>query len=120
MVPAKTFDASEATRNPPFPSLPDVLTEAIRLERARDHAEAARLLDEGLKVHQRAPAPLRFQALVLRTDLAVSLNELIEARGILAEAKQVALTADERESLGPDLRRADDLEVFLTHRGCAG
>jgi Arc/MetJ-type ribon-helix-helix transcriptional regulator len=107
-------------RHSRFHSLSEVLTEAVRLDRARAHAEAARLLDEGLENHKGAPAPLLFQTLILRADLAVSLNELIEARGILAEAKQVVIPAVDRESLGSDLRRADDLEVFLTHRGCAG
>ena len=65
-------------------------------------------------------AGLRFQALLLRADLAVSLNELVEGRGVLAEARQIRLSADEREALAPDLRRADDLESFFTHRGCAG
>src|SRR5690606_25693077 len=72
-------------------SLPRPLAEAEGLDRARDHAGAAVLLDEGLARHGGAPAPLRFRALVLRADLAVSLNDLIEARGILAEARQVAL-----------------------------
>jgi hypothetical protein len=101
-------------------ALKDIIAQAAQFDRARDHAGAARLLDEGLKEFAGAPAPQRFQALVLRADVAVSMNELIEARGILAEAMQVVLSAVDRDSLGADLRRADDLEVFLTHRGCAG
>jgi hypothetical protein len=100
--------------------LTHILAEAVRLDRARDHAAAARLLDEGLNHNTGAPAPQLFSALVLRAEIAVSLNELIEARGIVAEAKQVTLSAHERDGLGADLRRVDDLEVFLTHRGCAG
>lgn len=100
--------------------LEDAFARAVALDRTRDHAGAARLLDEVLARTRGAPAPRRFAALVLRADLAVSLNELIEARGILAEARQIMLTPAEREGMAADLRRADDLEVFLTHRGCAG
>jgi len=100
--------------------LETLLAEAARLDHARAWQQAARLLDAGLTAHPQAGAPVRFRALVLRADLAVSLSELIEARGILAEAKREPLTAADREALGADLRRVDDLEAFLTHRGCAG
>jgi hypothetical protein len=96
------------------------LDKAAALEARRAHAEAARLLDEAGTAHPEAPAALRFQALLLRTDLAISLNELVEGRGILAEARQVRLTAEERGTLAADLARAEDLEAFFTHRGCAG
>jgi hypothetical protein len=90
------------------------------LEARRGYAEAAALLDEALAENPGAPARLRFQALLLRTDLAVSLNDLVEGRGVLAEARQIRLTAEEREALAADLSRAEDLEAFFTHRGCAG
>lgn len=96
------------------------LDAAAALEARRAHAEAARLLDEALTANPGAPGALRFQALLLRTDLAISLNELVEGRGILAEARQVRLTARERKALAGDLARAEDLEAFFTHRGCAG
>jgi hypothetical protein len=100
--------------------LSTALSEALALETRRAYAEAARLLDEALTRDGQAPASLRFQALVLRTDIAVSLNDLGEGRGILAEARQIRLSAGEREALAADMRRADDLEAFFTHRGCAG
>jgi hypothetical protein len=100
--------------------LTEALAEAVALESRRAYAEAAGILDEAVAQDKEAPAPLRFQALLLRADVAVSLNDLGEGRGILAEARQVRLTAEEREALAPDLRRADDLESFFTHRGCAG
>ncbi len=119
MHPDNHSDRSDA-RAPGEHSLQDAIHEAARLDRARAYAEAARLLDDSLKIRSDAPALLRFQALILRAEVAVSLDELIEARGILAEAKQLTLNADDREALTSDLIRADQLEVFLTHRGCAG
>lgn len=124
MKPRDPIDSSDSPGPPTSPRqdhpLHKVLQEAGRLDRACAFADAARLLDDILASGTDAPAPLRFQALVLRADVAVSLDDLIEARGILAEAKQVALTAGDRASLDSDLIRADQLEVFLTHRGCAG
>lgn len=120
MMSSKPPDQDDSSPIVSVSDFTSIFLEAVRLDRARDHAGAARLLDDGLKTHERAPAPLRFQALVLRADVAVAMDELIEARGVLAEAKQVALCADDRELLGADLRRVDDLEAFLTHRGCAG
>lgn len=101
-------------------SLAHALITARLQDARREHAAAARTLDAALNPACAASAALRFQALVLRADLAVSLDALGEALGILAEAKQVPLGPSDRESLGSDLRRVDDLEVFLTHRGCAG
>ena len=109
-----------------IPDLSDTLATALALESRRAYEEAAQLLDAALVGSPgspgilEAPAPLRFRALLLRADLAVSMNDLGPSLGILAEAKQIRLTAEEREALSSELRRADDLEVFLTHRGCAG
>lgn len=102
------------------PDLSHALREATWLESRREYATAAALLDAALYSQGISPAPLRFRALVLRAELAVSLNAGGEARGILAEARQLHLDGAERESLETEMRRADDLEVFLTHRGCAG
>ena len=113
-------DASAHRTHHAHHALTDILHEAMRLDRARDHARAAHLLDENLNKYGDAPAPQRVQALVLRAELAVALDELIEARGVLAEARQIPLTASARASLDAELLRADQLETFLTHRGCAG
>jgi hypothetical protein len=111
---------TETSSTAPSEAVRAALDAAVALEARRGHAEAARLLDKALAENPGAPAPVRFQALLLRTDLAISLNDLVEGRGVLAEARQVRLSADEREALAADLSRAEDLEVFFTHRGCAG
>jgi hypothetical protein len=104
----------------PTDNLQAALKEAATLEATGNRDAATRILDNALLKEPGGSPSLRFRALVLRADLAVSLNDLIEARGILAEAGQVPLSPADRESLAADLRRFDDLEVFLTHRGCAG
>lgn len=96
------------------------LAEASRLESLREYESAARILDAALEHSPEASGYLRFQCLLLRAEIAVSLNDLGLGRGVLAEAFQIRLEAKVRESLEAELRRADDLESFLTHRGCAG
>jgi hypothetical protein len=101
-------------------SLETALVHATRLDAARDRAAAAALLDEALGDAENAPSMVRFKALLLRAELAVDANDLIAGRGWLAEARTIRLDAAEREVLGNERLRADDLETFLTHRGCAG
>jgi hypothetical protein len=105
---------------PPDSLLSEALRTAMELESRRDFVAAARLLDDAVSREPEAPSVLRFQALMLRAELAMTQNDLGEARGILSEARQIPLRPADRESLSSELRKADDLEVFLTHRGCAG
>jgi hypothetical protein len=102
------------------PDLHAALLSALQLEARRDYSAAADILDEAAKNGDGSPALLRFRVLLLRADLAVNLDDLGTARGVLSEARQIRLTAGEKDALDAELRRADDLEVFLTHRGCAG
>jgi hypothetical protein len=111
----------------PFAAVPDIcpdfrsaFAEALRLDAIRERAAAASILDDALKGASDAPEPLRFRALLLRAELAVDSSDLITGRGILSEAVRVPLTPSDRESLSAELSRANDLEAFLTHRGCAG
>jgi hypothetical protein len=101
-------------------TLDSVLAEANRLEASGNRVGATSLLDAALAKNENAPAAPRFRASLLLAEMAVDAGHLIEARGRLAEALQIRLNAAERESLSAEARRADDLEAFLTHRGCAG
>ena len=101
-------------------SLSEVFQEALRLEAAHDAAAAATALDIALVEDEHAEAVLRFRALVVRADLACTLGDLIESRGILAEARQIRLDARAKTEASAEIDRADALETFLTHRGCAG
>ena len=123
-----------STPNPPIPSpgearLKAALNDALRLDAARDRVGAAAALDAalddletvGAESDRAAATPgTRFRALLLRAELATDAGDLIGARGWLAEARQIRLPAEESEALSTESRRADDLETFLTHRGCAG
>lgn len=100
--------------------LSQTFSQALALEATRRTGEAARLLDEGLAADLEAAPALRFRALVVRADLACTLGDLIESRGILAEARQIRLDAAGKQEAAGEIDRADALETFLTHRGCAG
>lgn len=100
--------------------LETALAEALRLDAARDRAGAIPVLEAALHSAANESAATRFKALLLRAELAADAGELIDARGWLAEARKIRLGLEEREELGAELRRGDDLESFLTHRGCAG
>src|SRR5690606_38828408 len=103
----RSTDASAHRTPPARPALTDILHEAMRLDPARAHARVAHPLYDNLNTYRDAPAPPRFQALVLRAEVAVSLQELLEPRGALAEARQVALTVTARASLAAPIPRAD-------------
>lgn len=102
--------------------LDHAIQQATELEAARDPGAAARILDAALEAAPEADPALRFRALLLRAELAVTLNDAGGARGILADAFRALRNVDAvaRARLSSESRRADDLEAFLTHRGCAG
>ncbi len=104
----------------PAETLVAALAAAVRLDAARDRAGAISLLDAALESTENEAGATRFKALLLRAEFAVDTGDLIDARGWLAQARQIRLGAAGREGLSSELRRADDLEAFLTHRGCAG
>lgn len=109
----------------PVPSsLETALAHVLRLDAAPDktrtRAEAMQILEDALETDGNDAPAIRFKALLLRAELAADSGDLIAARGWLAEARQVRVSAEAREALPTEMRRADDLEAFLTHRGCAG
>lgn len=77
---------------------------------------AAQMLDKALANEQSASPAQRFQALVLRVALAVSMDDLSLAQTLAAEARQITLTDAEREPLSAELQRLDDLEAVLRER----
>jgi hypothetical protein len=48
------------------------------------------------------------QALVLRTDTAVRMDDRAAAERLLGEARKIQLTRKDRATLGGDLRRAEE------------
>jgi catechol 2,3-dioxygenase-like lactoylglutathione lyase family enzyme len=83
------------------------------VEAQGDFAAAAQLLDKALANDETATPVHRVQALVLRASLAVSLDDQMLARKLLAEVRQMALHEDERAALVEEFQRADDLEKML-------
>lgn len=80
------------------------------VEAQGDFAKAAQTLDKALAQKEPVPPVHLVQALVLRTGLAISLDDKALARTLLTQVRQIKLEAHERDALAAELQRADDLE----------
>ncbi|MGW7520018.1 bleomycin resistance protein [Streptomyces sp. NPDC054796] len=80
-----------------------------------DAAQGARILDHALATATPASAAERLKALVLRADLACTLDDPALAASLLAEVRKAedGLGAAERTALSDDLIRAADLRDTL-------
>jgi hypothetical protein len=75
-----------------------------------DFAKAAQTMDKALEQEETFPPAHRFQALVLRASLAISLEDRQLARTLLTKVRQIELEAHDRDALAAELQQADDLE----------
>lgn len=78
-----------------------------------DPVTAVRVLDPVLDEARGAGATVRVRALVLRAQLAATLDDAAHARSLLAEAVATPITEAERAVLADALARADDLADVL-------
>jgi hypothetical protein len=53
------------------------------------------------------------QALVLRADLAVRMDDPVAAEALLGQAREIQLTSQDRATVGDELRRAEELAAAL-------
>ncbi|MBN2984682.1 bleomycin resistance protein [Cohnella algarum] len=80
-----------------------------------DAAASAKVLDAALaKAEPAASAALRFKALVLRADAAVSMDDYTLAGKLLSKARQLALGDEERQAAAEALERAKELEQTIS------
>jgi catechol 2,3-dioxygenase-like lactoylglutathione lyase family enzyme len=82
-------------------------------ETKADFATAAKMLDTALASDKPASNSQRVQALVLRTTLALNLNDQRLPKRLLEQMQQIELSDDEREALAEELQRATDLEALV-------
>lgn len=78
-----------------------------------DFEAAAKILDAALAQDEPTPAVHRVQALILRAEIAISMDDQLLAGRLLGEARQIPLHDEDRTVLAEDLQRADDLEQAL-------
>lgn len=74
---------------------------------------AAAYLEKALAVDEEVPAPILLQALVLRADIAITLEQADEAKQLLAEARQLQLSEDECDTLEDVFGQLRELEQTL-------
>lgn len=82
-------------------------------ETKADFASAAKMLDTALASDDPATDSQRVQALVLRSSLAINLNDLPHAKQLLEQMRQIDLSDEQRENLAEELQRAADLEALV-------
>jgi hypothetical protein len=78
-----------------------------------DYRVAATMIDAALAQQPPAPTTNRIRTQIFRAGLAITMGDQPLARALLAEIRQTPLPAEDRDTLLPDLQRADDLEHML-------
>ncbi|BCM90071.1 hypothetical protein IAD21_01922 [Abditibacteriota bacterium] len=86
---------------------------AILLDETGYCDQAAQKLDGALDQSDSFPVIHRGQALVLRTALAITMEDYDGARQRMVQFRQISLLDDERAKLKDELERADGLEQML-------
>lgn len=90
---------------------------AYRLAYAKDDMQSAiKVLDSMLSKNKDLSIVLRYQALVLRADLAFSLDDLTLANMLLIEAKQLPMSVEELNQVSTETRKMDEIFIHL-HKG---
>lgn len=88
---------------------------AYRLTYAKeDHEHAARVLDHALNQTEEASASLRYQACVLRADIAISMDDPQLARKYIGEAERQPLSVQELEASAAASERLEELKSSLS------
>ena len=88
-------------------------TAALLADSKGDDPAAATLLDRILASDATRSAAEQVQALVLRADLAVRMDDPAAAEGLLGQAREIQLTSQDRATVGDELRRAEELAAAL-------
>jgi len=87
---------------------------AYQLAYAKDEpADAARVLDLVFSKKEAASVMLRYQAYVLRADIAVLMDEIKLARAFIKEADQLPLSDQELEEVVEATKRLNELKADL-------
>jgi catechol 2,3-dioxygenase-like lactoylglutathione lyase family enzyme len=88
-------------------------TAALLGDSKGDHPAAAKLLDRILASEATRSATEQVQALVLRADMAIRMDDRARAERLLGDARKIQLTSEDRAAIGDDLRRAEELAEAL-------
>jgi hypothetical protein len=79
-----------------------------------DPETTARVLDSAMADEPGATAVLQVQARILRAEAAHALGDDVLASGLLREAAEAKLGADDAAAIGDDLARADELRLAIS------
>lgn len=98
----------------PDSNFAQVYKSAYRLAYAKEDPQAAaRILDIAFAKKEPVTTVLRLNALVLRADVAIEMDDLSLAQLYLAEARQLSLTEEDHQEAATALLRAEELEQLF-------
>lgn len=109
-VEEKIVEESEVTSTKLARALP--AAELLAHSKA-DYATAAKVLDKSLSYDEPVSNIHYIQALVLRAELAIAMNDHVIARKMLTDIRQIILSNEEQTLLSSELQRVEDLEKML-------
>jgi hypothetical protein len=113
-ISARSTTASTRAPEPTGRLAKSLQNAVVQADSRGDHRRAARILDSALARPDAADDPItQVEALVYRAEVAMALRDPAMARGMLARAHRVELTADARKRLAATLETAAELSATI-------
>jgi hypothetical protein len=111
---AEDSAAVEKSEDVNLVGLEKAIAKAIRFREFKEEPDgAAKILDIALEKYPDDKAFFRVQALLLRAEIALDMEETDKAKSALSDLRQIALTEADRAALSIELARAEELENGL-------
>jgi hypothetical protein len=107
-------EVTEKSEDKGLEGLEKAIAKAIRFRDFKLEADsAAKILDIALEKYKDDKLTFVAQALLIRAELAIDLEESEKARSTLSELRQLALAEEDRAALSIELARAEELEKMV-------
>ena len=106
--------AVEKSEDTSLEGLEKAIAKAIRFREFKEEVDsAAKILDIALEKYKDDKPYFLTQALVLRAELAIDMEESEKAKTLLNQLRQLNLSEEDRTALSEEFERVEDLEKML-------
>jgi hypothetical protein len=106
--------AVEKSEDSSLEGLEKAIAKAIRFREFKEEPDnAAKILDIALEKYKDDKLFFLAQALLLRAEIAIDLEEIEKAKNFLSRLRQLALSEEDRTNLQNEFERLDELEKML-------
>jgi hypothetical protein len=106
--------ATERSEDTSLVGLEKAIAKAIRFREFKEEPEnAAKILDIALEKYKDDKPFFLAQALLLRAEIAIDLEETEKAKSFLSQLRELALSEEDRANLQSEFERLDELEKML-------